>query len=247
LIFARILAIVAFFIWRVENNISDVMWLWAISVAGDVWFGFSWLFNQLPRLNPMKSIPDLVALKQQCDLPDGSSTLPAIDIFINTANPVDEPVLYTMNSILSILATDYPVEKHTCYLSDDAGALVHYEALVETARFAALWVPFCRKHSIEPRAPERYFELHPRPITGHGLLEDFANDHKLVQKKYDEFKARLEELFDIIRERSDRYNALKREGGAKANWMANGRQWPGAWIDPIENHMKGHYAPIMEV
>jgi mixed-linked glucan synthase len=85
-IFARIFAITAFFIWRVENNISDVNWLWAISVAGDVWFGFSWLFNQLSRLNPMKSIPDLVALKKQYDLLDGGSTHPAIDIFINTAN-----------------------------------------------------------------------------------------------------------------------------------------------------------------
>ncbi|GJN32681.1 hypothetical protein PR202_gb21201 [Eleusine coracana subsp. coracana] len=113
------LAVTLFFIWRVQNNTSDIKWLWAISVAAlDVWFGFSWLLNQLPRLNPIKSIPNVAALKQQYDLPDGSSDLPGIDIFINTANPVDEPVLYTMNSIVLSVhpRTDYPVEKHTCYL-----------------------------------------------------------------------------------------------------------------------------------
>lgn len=215
-------------------------------MAGDVWFGFSWLLNQLPRLNPIKSIPNVAALKQQYDVPDGTSHLPEIDIFINTANPVDEPILYTMNSILSILATDYPVEKHACYLSDDAGALVHYEALVETARFAALWVPFCRKHCIEPRAPERYFELQGQPHMG-GAVKDFANDHEHVQTEYGEFKARIGKLFDLIRQRSDAYNALKQKGCTKATWMADGRQWPGSWIDPTENHMKGHYAPIIQV
>jgi hypothetical protein len=80
-----------------------------------------------------------------------------VDVFINTVDPVDEPVLCTVNSVLSILATDYPADKHATYLSDDGGSLVHYEALQETARFAALWTPFCRKHRVEPRAPESYF------------------------------------------------------------------------------------------
>jgi 1,4-beta-D-xylan synthase len=40
-------------------------------------------------------------------------------VFINTVDPMDEPMLYTMNSILSILATDYPAEKYATYFSDD--------------------------------------------------------------------------------------------------------------------------------
>lgn len=32
-----------------------------------------------------------------------------------------------------------------------------FESLVETADFARKWVPFCKRFSIEPRAPEFYF------------------------------------------------------------------------------------------
>jgi hypothetical protein len=217
LIFARLIAIIFFFIWRVKNNIADIEWLWALSVAGDVWFGFSWLLNMLPRMNPIKSIPNLAALKRQHDLPrpDGSSSLPGVDVFINTANPVDEPILCTMNSVLSILATDYPVEKHACYLSDDGGALVHYEALEETARFAALWVPFCRKHCVEPRAPKRCFydELLRAPTYAGGSPEDFVEDHRCVRREYEEFRARIGMLFDTVRRRSDAYNTAGKSGG----------------------------------
>ena len=44
-----------------------------------------------------------------------------------------------------------------CYLSDDAASMLTFEAVMETANFARLWVPFCRKHQVEPRAPEMYF------------------------------------------------------------------------------------------
>ena len=36
-------------------------------------------------------------------------------------------------------------------------AMLTFEALSETAEFAKKWVPFCKKHNIEPRAPEFYF------------------------------------------------------------------------------------------
>ncbi|KAK8980991.1 hypothetical protein V6N11_059681 [Hibiscus sabdariffa] len=75
----------------------------------------------------------------------------------STVDPEKEPPLVTANTILSILAVDYPVEKLACYLSDDGGALLTFEALAETASFARVWVPFCRKHNIEPRNPEAYF------------------------------------------------------------------------------------------
>jgi hypothetical protein len=59
--------------------------------------------------------------------------------------------------VLSILAVDYPVDKVSCYVSDDGSAMLTFEALSETAEFARKWVPFCKKHNIEPRAPEFYF------------------------------------------------------------------------------------------
>jgi hypothetical protein len=35
--------------------------------------------------------------------------------------------------------------------------MLTFEALSETSEFAKKWVPFCKKFSIEPRAPEFYF------------------------------------------------------------------------------------------
>lgn len=72
-------------------------------------------------------------------------------------DPLKEPPLITANTVLSILAVDYPVDKVSCYVSDDGSAMLTFEALSETAEFARKWVPFCKKHNIEPRAPEFYF------------------------------------------------------------------------------------------
>jgi cellulose synthase A len=72
-------------------------------------------------------------------------------------DPLKEPPLVTANTILSILAVDYPVDKVSCYLSDDGAAMLTFDALSETSEFARKWVPFCKNFNIEPRAPEVYF------------------------------------------------------------------------------------------
>ena len=76
---------------------------------------------------------------------------------MSTVDPLKEPPLVTANTVLSILAVDYPVDKVSCYVSDDGAAMLTFEALSETSEFARKWVPFCKKFSIEPRAPEMYF------------------------------------------------------------------------------------------
>lgn len=85
------------------------------------------------------------------------SQLSPIDIFVSTVDPLKEPPLVTANTVLSILAVDYPVDKVSCYVSDDGAAMLTFEALSETSEFAKKWVPFCKKFKIEPRAPEFYF------------------------------------------------------------------------------------------
>ncbi|CAL5083436.1 unnamed protein product [Urochloa decumbens] len=252
LILVRLVAVILFIAWRIKHNKSDVMWFWVTSVVGDAWFAQSWLLYQLPKLRPIKRVPDLAALRQHYDddLPGGGgSLLPGVDVFVTTADPVSEPVLYTMNCVLSILATDYPVDRHTCYLTDDSGSLVLYEALVETASFAALWVPFCRKHSVEPRAPESYFQLEGMIYNGRSPGE-FMSEYRHVQREYEELKGRLEMLPSTIKERSDVYNSMEasKDGGAEqATWMANGTQWPGTWIEPTEKHRKGDHAGIVKI
>lgn len=85
------------------------------------------------------------------------SELAPIDVFVSTVDPAKEPPLITANTVLSILAVDYPVDKVACYVSDDGAAMLTFEALSETSEFARKWVPFCKKFNIEPRAPEWYF------------------------------------------------------------------------------------------
>lgn len=85
------------------------------------------------------------------------SGLAPVDVFVSTVDPLKEPPLITANTVLSILAVDYPVDKVACYVSDDGAAMLTFEALSDTAEFARKWVPFCKKFNIEPRAPEWYF------------------------------------------------------------------------------------------
>ena len=87
----------------------------------------------------------------------GASALAAVDVFVSTADAEKEPPLVTANVVLSVLAMEYPLDKVSCYLSDDGAAMLTFEALTETAAFARVWVPFCKTFGVEPRAPEMYF------------------------------------------------------------------------------------------
>ncbi len=264
----RMVVLGFFLAWRVRHPNSDAMWLWGMSVVCELWFAFSWILDQLPKLCPVNRMTDLQVLKDKFEAPSplnpsGRSDLPGIDVFVSTADPEKEPPLTTSNTILSILAAEYPLEKLSCYLSDDGGSLLTFEALAETASFARVWVPFCRKHKIEPRNPETYFLLKGDP-TKNKLLPDFVKDRRRVKREYDEFKVRINGLPDAIRRRSDAHNAheeirAKRrqiETGAdqsealnvpKATWMADGTHWPGTWINSGKEHGRGDHAGIIQV
>ena len=83
--------------------------------------------------------------------------LPAVDMFVTTADPVLEPPIITVNTVLSLLSMDYPSHKLACYVSDDGCSPLTFYALVEACKFAEIWVPFCKKHNVQVRAPFRYF------------------------------------------------------------------------------------------
>ncbi|CAM6125730.1 unnamed protein product [Calypogeia fissa] len=261
--------ILGFFLaWRFQNPNRDAMWLWGMSVICETWFAFSWLLDQLPKLFPVNRQTDLQVLKDMFESvtpenPRGRSDLPGFDVFVSTADPEKEPPLVTANTILSILAAEYPVEKLSCYLSDDGGALLTFEALAEGASFARVWVPFCRKHNIEPRNPETYFMMKGDPTKGK-VRQDFVKDRRRVKREYDEFKVRINGLPDSIRRRSDAYNAheeirarrTQMESGVdlseplkvnKATWMADGTHWPGMWVTPGKEHGRGDHAGIIQV
>src|ERR1044072_2640990 len=83
--------------------------------------------------------------------------LPAVDVFVTTADPILEPPIITVNTVLSGLALDYPANKLACYVSDDGCSPLTFYALLEASKFAKHWVPFCKKYNIQIRAPFRYF------------------------------------------------------------------------------------------
>ncbi|XP_050228084.1 cellulose synthase-like protein D4 [Mercurialis annua] len=268
LIVIRLVVLGFFLNWRVNNPNEDARWLWLMSVVCEIWFAFSWILDQIPKLCPVNRSTDLEVLRDKFEMPSpsnpsGRSDLPGVDLFVSTADPEKEPPLVTANTILSILAVDYPVEKVACYVSDDGGALLTFEAMAEAASFADLWVPFCRKHNIEPRNPEIYFSLKVDP-TKNKSRPDFVKDRRRIKREYDEFKVRINGLPDSIRRRSDAFNAREemkmlkhmRESGGdpmepikiqKATWMADGTHWPGTWSAPAPEHSKGDHAGILQV
>ncbi|CAM8977367.1 unnamed protein product [Rhodiola kirilowii] len=268
LIVVRLVVLGFFLTWRVQHPNEDAIWLWLMSVVCELWFGFSWILDQIPKISPVNRATDLDALAEKFDMPSasnpsGCSDLPGVDLFVSTADPEKEPPLTTANTILSILAVDYPVEKVACYVSDDGGALLTFEAMAEAAGFADLWVPFCRKHDIEPRNPDSYFSLKGDP-TKNKRRSDFVKDRRKVKREYDEFKVRINGLPDSIRRRSEAFNAreemkmykhMKEVGGdiseqikvQKATWMADGTHWPGTWATPSAEHAKGDHAGILQV
>ena len=89
--------------------------------------------------------------------------LPGVDVFVCTADPTIEPPIMVINTVLSVMAYNYPSHKLSVYLSDDGGSDLTFYALLEASCFSELWLPFCRKFKIEPRSPAAYFSSTPQP------------------------------------------------------------------------------------
>jgi len=85
-------------------------------------------------------------------------------MFVTTADPVREPPILVANTLLSLLAVNYPANKLACYVSDDGCSPLTYFSLKEASKFAKIWVPFCKKYNLKVRAPFRYF-LNPFAAT----------------------------------------------------------------------------------
>ncbi|KAL8481166.1 hypothetical protein ACS0TY_027090 [Phlomoides rotata] len=271
MIVIRMVVLGFFLAWRIQNPNRDAMWLWGLSIVCEIWFAFSWLLDILPKFNPINRAADLAALKDKFETagpsnPNGRSDLPGLDIFISTADPDKEPPLVTSNTILSLLGVEYPVEKLSIYISDDGGAILTFEAMAEAVKFGELWVPFCRKHNIEPRNPDSYFSQKTDP-TKNKKAPDFVKDRRWIKREYDEFKVRINGLPEVIRKRCETYNKneelqeknLIREKNngvlppdhkievVKATWMADGTHWPGTWFNAAPDHSKGDHAGILQI
>ena len=100
-------------------------------------------------------------------------------MFVTTADPILEPPILTMNTVLSLLAVDYPANKLACYLSDDGCSPLTFYSLVETSKFAKIWVPFCKKYEVPVRAPFRYFT--PKSTPSKNSSVEFQQEWKRMK------------------------------------------------------------------
>nr|TKS11917.1 cellulose synthase family protein [Populus alba] len=210
------LIILGFFLqYRVTHPVKDAYGLWLTSVICEIWFALSWLLDQFPKWMPINRETYLDRLALRYDRDGEPSQLAPIDIFVSTVDPMKEPPIVTANTVLSILAVDYPVDKVSCYVSDDGSAMLTFEALSETAEFARKWVPFCKKHNIEPRAPEFYFAQKIDYLKDK-IQPSFVKERRAMKREYEEFKVRINAL------------VAKAQKMPEEGWtMQDGTPWPG--------------------
>ncbi|KQK07271.1 probable cellulose synthase A catalytic subunit 1 [UDP-forming] [Brachypodium distachyon] len=214
-IILRLIILCFFFQYRVTHPVPDAYGLWLVSVICEIWFALSWLLDQFPKWYPINRETYLDRLALRYDREGEPSQLAPIDIFVSTVDPLKEPPLITANTVLSILAVDYPVDKVSCYVSDDGSAMLSFESLSETAEFARKWVPFCKKHTIEPRAPEFYFAQKIDYLKDK-IQPSFVKERRAMKREYEEFKIRINAL------------VAKAQKVPEEGWtMADGTAWPG--------------------
>ncbi|KAL6885827.1 hypothetical protein ACP4OV_010088 [Aristida adscensionis] len=161
---------------------------WVAALVCEAWFTLVWLLNVNGKWNPVRfdTHPERLADWVDCELP-------AVDMFVTTADPKLEPPLVTVNTVLSLLAVDYPAGKLACYVSDDGCSPATCYALREAAEFARLWVPFCRRHGVRVRAPFAYFSSGPeRAGTDAEHDEEFLRDWTAMKSEYEKLVGRIE-------------------------------------------------------
>ncbi|KAF7149872.1 hypothetical protein RHSIM_Rhsim02G0034700 [Rhododendron simsii] len=152
--------------------------------TGELILSFIWFLGQAYRFRPVYRTIFPERLPENAELP-------AVDVFICTADPSKEPTLEVMNTVISAIALDYPPDKLHVYLSDDGGCSVTLEAMKEAWRFAkGYWVPFCRAYGIKTRCPEAYF-LGEEGNNESSSGSEFMADREKVKEKYENFKSRV--------------------------------------------------------
>ncbi|CAO2823093.1 unnamed protein product [Amaranthus hypochondriacus] len=235
LIVIRLFVLAVFLRYRILNPVHDAIGLWLTSVICEIWFAFSWILDQFPKWFPIERETYLDRLSLRYEREGEPNMLAPIDVFVSTVDPMKEPPLVTANTVLSILAMDYPVEKISCYISDDGASMLTFEALSETAEFARKWVPFCKKFTIEPRAPEFYFSQKIDYLKDK-VQPTFVKERRSMKRAYEEFKVRVNAL------------VAKSSKAPPEGWiMQDGTPWPGnntrdhpGMIQVFLGHSGGH-------
>ncbi|XP_030491014.2 cellulose synthase-like protein E1 isoform X1 [Cannabis sativa] len=175
-----------------EEGAVVILLVWIGLFVSEFWFTLYWFVTLVVRWNPVyrHTFKDRLILNRY-----GEKDLPGVDIFVCTADPKAEPPLMVVNTVLSVMAYDYPPHKLSVYLSDDGASELTFYALLEASEFSKEWLPFCNKFKVEPRSPEAYFT----EIKVSQPLDDDDDDHNpnhsqwaSIKRLYVDMKTRIE-------------------------------------------------------
>ncbi|CAK9172317.1 unnamed protein product [Ilex paraguariensis] len=169
-------------------HLRDHGWAWVLAFCCESWFTFIWILTMNNKWNQIyiKTYPERLLQWKP------AHELPPVDMFVTTADADLEPPIITVNTVLSLLAVDYPANKLACYVSDDGCSPLTFFALIEASKFAKIWVPFCKKHNIPVRAPFRYFNGEPLSSSKDSSLE-FQQEWKKIKDEYELLCQKIEE------------------------------------------------------
>ncbi|KHG06994.1 Cellulose synthase-like protein E1 [Gossypium arboreum] len=105
-IFVGICLIWSYRVSHVPRDGEDGRLVWIGLLAAELWFGFYWFLTQAHRWNLVyrQTFKDRLSHRY-------GNQLPGVDIFVCTADPVIEPPMMVINTVLSVMAYDYPPEK----------------------------------------------------------------------------------------------------------------------------------------
>ncbi|GAY47730.1 hypothetical protein CUMW_106600 [Citrus unshiu] len=166
-----------------KHENGKLLWVWIGLFAAELWLGFYWIFTQSLRWNRVRRLTFRDRLSQRYE-----DKLPGVDIFVCTADPKIEPPMMVINTVLSVMAYDYPTDKLSVYLSDDASSDLTFYALMEASHFSTHWIPYCKKFNVEPRSPAAYF-INVGESQGE---KSQSNELTAVKRLYEEMENRIQ-------------------------------------------------------
>ncbi|WJX69056.1 hypothetical protein P8452_53358 [Trifolium repens] len=170
--------------YRISSN-NNHTFPWFVAFLCELWFTITWITTMSTKWTPShtKTFLDRLLLRVS------DSELPPLDLFVTTADPILEPPIITVNTVLSLLALDYPANKLACYVSDDGCSSLTFYALVEATKFAEIWIPFCKKYNVQCRAPFRYFY---DETMEHNDLPEFKQEWLLMKEEYEKLGGKIQ-------------------------------------------------------
>ncbi|KAK2638919.1 hypothetical protein Ddye_026714 [Dipteronia dyeriana] len=178
-------AICAIWLYRIQELMSGQggrSWACIGMFMAELWFSFYWIISQPVRFKVCRHSTFKERLLTRED------KLPGVDIFVCTADPVMEPPIMVINTVLSAMSFNYPPDKLSVYLSDDGGSQFTFYALLEASNFSKHCLPFCNKFIVDqPRNPEAYFA---QVINGNA--DHLSQELLDIKKKYEDMKNRIE-------------------------------------------------------